>query len=112
MPETAKRVRARPTELIHGENGELWILASSEADALRFAQTYAPLDQVSVRFNGWMQNVGWDRDSYELKREFVQATGHSSWWETRGGQFDSLQETAKLRRCFSFDYRPHSGAPA
>jgi hypothetical protein len=64
---------------INGDDGR-WVLADSEQEARDFALTDDP--DIVLTPDGWMQNVGWDRDHYELKRDFVHDTGFASWWES------------------------------
>jgi hypothetical protein len=50
-----------------------------------------------------MQNVGWDRDAYETRREFLAYSGLTSWWDGIGGSLDQYTETAKIRRAFEVE---------
>jgi hypothetical protein len=76
---------ARPAPLhpfvIQGDDGR-WVLAETEAEAREFADDYWSLDEVSVTPDGWFHNVGWDRETYERKRDFVAETGLKNWWES------------------------------
>lgn len=96
----ALKPRRRPPQFIYDhDEGTVWVLATTEAEALAFARDDRG-EEATVEFTGWMRNVGWDRDNYDTKREFHEYTGLTSWWEEVGGGIDSHVETAKLRRAF------------
>jgi hypothetical protein len=97
--ERVKGERSDPL-YIHGDNGE-WVLADTEEQAREWAAEYEPNYVLTPA--GWMQNVGWDRDSYERKRDFEAETGFSSWWEGCPPPADE-QPTKNCRRAFEVNY--------
>lgn len=80
--------------------GETILLASDVESAQAEASSYNSLDTVRVEPDGWMMDVGWDRENYELKRDFIAESGYTNWWESVGGDHDSCAETKKLRRAW------------
>lgn len=48
---------------------------------------------------GWMHDVGWDRERYEFKREFIAESGYASWWEGCTAPVDGL-ESKRCRRAW------------
>lgn len=77
----AHQTSVPPMCLHDPDSGESILLAPSEESALAEARRCAPLDPIErVDPEGWMADVGWDRDTYERKRDFEDATGLTSWW--------------------------------
>lgn len=87
--------------LITSEDGDKWLLADSEAEAHEWAK--ADLDEYHLKADGWMMDVGWDRDTYQLKREFVEDTGFDSWWIGCSAPADG-KATAKCKQAFQYIY--------
>src|SRR4051794_5571504 len=86
--------RVPPPCWLDGDDGSM-LLAATKGVALREAREYAPLDHITdVTFAGWMHDVGWDRDNYERKRDFIAESGYTSWWEN-GAPPSDRQVTAK-----------------
>ena len=52
-------------------------------------QEYSP--EYGIKSIGWMHDVGWDRERYEFKREFVAESGYGSWWEGCTAPVDGLE---------------------
>jgi hypothetical protein len=104
------RTRRRPPELIRGDYGPTYILATTEEDALAFALDYYG-ERSAVEFSGWMHDVGWDRENYDFRRNFITESGYGSWWEGCHVLADT-QETAKLRRAFTVRRLPAEVAGA
>lgn len=76
----AKAARAMEPLFITGDDGTKYLLSAQSAqDARAWLEAFD--DPAEVTDAGWMHNVGWDRDGYERKRDFEDATGCSSWWE-------------------------------
>ena len=94
------RTRRRPPNIVTSDEGDVWVLATTEADALAEAKAVYEDDDmaVSVVFESWMHNDGWDRDNYDTKREFLEDSGYQTWWTPVHGSVDAHEETAKLRR--------------
>lgn len=91
------RQRKRPPVVIYGDHCG-WVIATSGGDA-RAALTLGGWDEGQpLRFDGWALNVGWDRDGYDTRTEFREATGMTTWWEVGVAPPPDEQETAKLRR--------------
>jgi hypothetical protein len=65
--------------MIYGDYSPNIILADCEEDAAAFAEW--DLGVAGIKSIGWMHNVGWDRDRFEFKRDFVAVTGYGEWWE-------------------------------
>ena len=88
--------------LLHSDDGP-FLLASSREEAERWLRNDGAWgDGATVTHIGWFHDVGWDRETYNLKREFVQATGYDSWWESCPAPADGLQ-TRKRRRAFAIE---------
>lgn len=103
----------RPPQMIQDDlEGTRWMLATTEAEALAAAKADQEDEfyEVRVTFAGWMQNIGWDRESFETKREFLALSGYKGWWDGIGGAIDAHEETAKLRRAFEVDVRARDGS--
>lgn len=90
--------------LINSEDGDRWLLADSIDDALAWAREDSGTE-CELKSAGWMQNVGWDRFNYALKREFVEDTGFDSWWEQCPAPEDG-NPTRKVKQAFSYVYLP------
>lgn len=68
----------REVETIHGDSGTILLGAQEAAEAFvaaEYGEGYA------IKDIGWMHNVGWDRENYERKRDFIAESGYGSWWE-------------------------------
>jgi len=72
------------------------LLAATKGVALVEARDYHSFDHVlDVEFAGWMHDVGWDRETYESKREFEEESGYTGWWANGSAPVDRLvTETA------------------
>lgn len=101
---TSTRSTSQPF-FIHGDDGH-WLLADTEEQAREFAAADDP--QMVLTEDGWMCDVGWDRDCYERKRDFVHDTGFKSWWvycqPPAGGQ-----PSKNCKRAFRVSYSPARG---
>jgi hypothetical protein len=82
MPRTKAR-KGPPAPLWLLSDHDTILLAHTKGAALVEARRYAPLDPIrDVEFLGWMTDIGWDRENYERKRDFVAESGYTSWWES------------------------------
>lgn len=72
--------KARGCEFIHSDNTR-WLLGPETADEARIWLAAYDDPAREITDAGWMHNVGWDRENYERKRDFVADSGYSSWWE-------------------------------
>lgn len=82
MTRTAQRHTVPSPRWLYSDDGNL-LLAATKGVALQVARSeYEPLDHVAdVEFVGWMVDVGWDRENYERKRDFIEGSGYNGWWE-------------------------------
>jgi hypothetical protein len=92
--------------MIYDETGHRLWLGSEEIAHAAIANNYGE-DPGTVKFEGWVTDVGWDRCSYERKRDFVGETGLTGWWEGCRGPAGGV-ETRKLRRAWRFEYAASS----
>lgn len=85
--------------MIHDDcTGEPIWLGSEEA--VREAATYEHGDDPGTLVaDGWMADIGWDRDTYERKRDFLAETGYQGWWEGCSAPANGI-ETKKWRRAW------------
>jgi hypothetical protein len=85
------------------ERYDIWL---GSEDAVREAVGIAYGDDpVTITADGWRANVGWDRDSYDLKREFLAESGYEDWWESCREPAGGI-ETRKVRRAWRVAYAP------
>lgn len=94
----------KPVVMLHGEDGNAIWLGSEEAVREAVAIHYGD-DAGTLADMGWMFDVGWDRDTYERKRDFLAETGFTGWWEGCRGPAGGV-ETKKLRRAWRFKDEP------
>ena len=93
------RTKAREPMWLSSEMDGRRLLASSYDQAAAFVtDKYGDESKVSIEPDGWGCNVGWDREQYETKREFLAESGYESWWEYQAGDHDLHEETARFRR--------------
>lgn len=97
--------KARRCEFIYSDSGR-YLLGPETADEAR-AWLVAYDDPAAVEDVGWMHNVGWDRENYERKRDFVAESGYSSWWEGCRPP-DNGKQTTKCKRAWAVTYVPAS----
>lgn len=84
---------------LHGEDGHAIWLGSEESARAAVRQEWG--DDVSgIESVGWMADVGWDRDTYELKREFLAESGLEGWWEGCSGPENGIEKKG-LRRAWT-----------
>jgi hypothetical protein len=86
-----------------GGSGKTLYLGDEESVRLHIG------DPGELTFVCWMADVGWDRENYALKREFVAESGLEGWWEQTSAPSDG-KETKKLRRAWRFEYEAASNA--
>lgn len=92
-----------PAVFIHGDDGK-FVLASSREQAQRAADR-AYGESMVLTDAGWFMDVGWDRDTYDRKRDFMMESGFDSWWEGCRPPADG-QESKHRRRAWSVSYPP------
>lgn len=83
-------------ETIYSNDGSIWL---GEHDAVLAVVQADEGPGFTLAACGWMQNTGWDSETYKLKREFIAESGFTSWWVGCQGPIDG-QERASCRRAW------------
>ena len=85
----------RITDACTGE--AIWL--GAESDVWEAVRAEWGDDVTGIIADGWMADVGWDRDTYERKRDFEAETGYQGWWEGCSAAADGV-ETRRHRRAW------------
>jgi hypothetical protein len=81
---------------IDGDSGPI-LLGDEAAVRAHVHEWYA--STYDIKPIGWMHDVGWDRERYEFKREFIAESGYGSWWEGCTAPADGT-ESKRCRRAW------------
>jgi hypothetical protein len=69
-------------QVIQTDDGDV-VLAPTKGAAAVWAER--EWGDVELVFESWWLDVGYDADEYSNRKDFLEHSGYSSWWERRSG---------------------------